>query len=72
MFLKSILTALIVCCAFVAHGPEVLAWSDAIEGVMMPSRGSEGNQSDADAVAENVGVAADEQPDNSENLIEWE
>ena len=49
-----------------------LAWSDDVEGMLMPSPRGEDNMSDPEAILENIEAPADTSSESTSPAIEWE
>ncbi|MCX5666762.1 MAG: hypothetical protein NTY34_00390 [Candidatus Omnitrophica bacterium] len=55
------------CCA--SNG---FAWTDDVEGMLMPSPRGEDNMSDPEAVMENIEGSVDDSAENASPTIAWE
>ncbi len=68
---RYLVSAIIIICMFgcVSNG---FAWSDEVEGMLMPSPRGEDNMSDPEAVMENIEPQKDASSENTAPTIEWE
>lgn len=62
---------LIVLCVFICAS-RGFAWTDDVEGMLMPSARGEDNMSDPEAVMENIEPTADTLSEDTASAIEWE
>lgn len=62
---------LIFVCVFICAS-RAFAWSNDVEGMLMPSLRGEDDMSDPEAILENIEGPADDFPENTAPTIAWE
>ena len=60
-----------VACVFICAS-RAFAWTDDVEGMLMPSPRGEDNMSDPEAIMENIEAPADISSENTAPATEWE
>jgi len=68
---RSLACVLVVICVFICS-PGVFAWTDDVEGMLMPSPRGEDDMSDPTAVMENIEGSEDMHLEDTAPTIEWE
>jgi hypothetical protein len=66
----SVFILTVVCVFICASG--AFAWTDDVEGMLMPSPRGEDNMSDPEAILENIEPSEDESSERTAPTIEWE
>jgi hypothetical protein len=66
----SVFILTVVCVFICASG--AIAWTDDVEGMLMPSPRGEDNMSDPEAVLENIEPSEGESSESTAPTIEWE
>jgi len=62
---------LMVICVFICT-PRGFAWTDDVEGMLMPSPRGEDNMSDPEAILENIEGSQEAPSENTNSQVEWE
>ena len=62
---------LLAVCVFICAS-RGFAWTDDVEGMLMPSPRGEDNMSDPEAILENIEGPSDTSPEDTAPVIEWE
>jgi len=68
---RLLVCAFIVMCVFICS-PRVFAWTDDVEGMLMPSPRGEDNMSDPKSVMENIEGSEDMHLEDTSPTIKWE
>ena len=70
--MKKLFAFVLITIFVISYGSTVFAWTDDVEGMLMPSPRGEDNVSNPEAIMENIEPTAEKPSDATAPTIEWE
>ena len=70
--MKKLSAFIIILACVLICASRAFAWSDDVEGMLMPSPRGEDNISDPEAILENIEAPADMPSENAPSTVEWQ